>query len=102
MKANKYQAILFDFDGVLADSEPLHYECWREVLKPYGIDLLWSVYSDKCIGVSDRDNGAAAGRGAADCGGKDRSGAAVVRDPRESDLDQRGPGEDIGARSAFH
>jgi HAD superfamily hydrolase (TIGR01509 family) len=51
----KYQAILFDFDGVLADSEPLHYECWREVLKPYGIDLLWSVYSDKCIGVSDRE-----------------------------------------------
>jgi beta-phosphoglucomutase len=52
---NKYEAILFDFDGVLADSEPLHYECWREVLKPYGIDLLWSVYADKCIGVSDRE-----------------------------------------------
>jgi len=55
MRSNKYQALLFDFDGVLADSEPLHYECWREVLKPYGIDLLWSVYSDKCIGVSDRE-----------------------------------------------
>jgi beta-phosphoglucomutase len=52
---NRYEAILWDFDGVLADSEPLHYECWREVLKPYGIDLLWSVYSEKCIGVSDRD-----------------------------------------------
>ncbi len=52
---NKYEAILFDFDGVLADSESLHYECWREVLKPFGIDLLWSVYSENCIGVSDRD-----------------------------------------------
>jgi beta-phosphoglucomutase len=52
---NKYEAILFDFDGVLADSEPVHFECWREVLKPYGIDLEWSVYAGLCIGASDRD-----------------------------------------------
>jgi len=52
---NNYEAILFDFDGVLADSEPVHFECWREVLMPYGIDLRWEVYADKCIGVSDRD-----------------------------------------------
>ena len=52
---SNYQAILFDFDGVLADSEPLHFECWREVLVRHGIDLPWDVYESKCIGVSDHD-----------------------------------------------
>jgi beta-phosphoglucomutase len=51
---NNYQAILFDFDGVLVDSEPVHYECWCEVLKPYGFDLDWDTYARNCIGVSDR------------------------------------------------
>jgi len=52
---SNYQAILFDFDGVLADSEPLHFECWREVLLRHAIDLRWDVYESKCIGVSDHD-----------------------------------------------
>jgi HAD superfamily hydrolase (TIGR01509 family) len=49
-----YDAILFDFDGVLADTEPLHYRCWREILARYGIDLEWNVYAETCIGISDR------------------------------------------------
>lgn len=49
-----YDAILFDFDGVLADSEPLHYRCWKEILAPYGIALEWDVYADNYIGISDR------------------------------------------------
>jgi beta-phosphoglucomutase len=48
-----YDAILFDFDGVLADSEPVHWECWRDVLAPIGIELPWSCYAARCIGVSD-------------------------------------------------
>jgi beta-phosphoglucomutase-like phosphatase (HAD superfamily) len=35
----RYDAILFDFDGVLADTEPLHWRCWQEILNPYSIDL---------------------------------------------------------------
>ncbi|HEY4362677.1 MAG TPA: HAD family phosphatase [Bryobacteraceae bacterium] len=49
-----YQAIFFDFDGVLADTEPLHHSCWRETLLPFGIDLRWDWYRDNCIGVADR------------------------------------------------
>ena len=49
-----YDAILFDFDGVLADSEPLHFACWREVLAPFGIVLDWDTYAANCIGVADR------------------------------------------------
>ena len=49
-----YEAILFDFDGVLADSEPVHFECWQEILDEHGINLDWKTYCDHGIGVSDR------------------------------------------------
>jgi len=50
-----YEAILFDFDGVLVDSEPVHFECWRDILKPFGIQLDWTTYCEQGIGVSDRE-----------------------------------------------
>jgi beta-phosphoglucomutase len=49
-----FEAILFDFDGVLVDSEPLHYECWCEIIAPHGLVLTWENYAANCIGVSDR------------------------------------------------
>src|SRR6266511_535739 len=33
------QAIFFDFDGVIADSEPLHLRAYQSVLQRDGIDL---------------------------------------------------------------
>jgi beta-phosphoglucomutase len=48
-----YDAILFDFDGVLMDSEPVHYECWKEVLAPMGIRIDWDRYQEHCIGASE-------------------------------------------------
>jgi beta-phosphoglucomutase len=49
-----YEAVLFDFDGVLVDSEPVHWHCWNEILAPYGASLDWDRYCAHCIGVSDR------------------------------------------------
>lgn len=49
-----YDAILFDFDGTLVDSEPIHYECWLEILAPFGVSLTWEEYCRNCIGVSDQ------------------------------------------------
>lgn len=49
-----YDAILFDFDGVLADSEPVHFESWNHVLAPFGVQLDWETYARECIGVDDR------------------------------------------------
>ncbi|MFB3778099.1 MAG: HAD family hydrolase [Bryobacteraceae bacterium] len=51
---NHYDAILFDFDGVLADTEPVHYECWKEVLVPLGVQMDWPTFAEHCIGVPDR------------------------------------------------
>ena len=49
-----YDAILFDFDGVLVDSEPIHYAAWMEALAPFGIQMDWETYVRTCVGVSDR------------------------------------------------
>jgi beta-phosphoglucomutase len=48
-----WDAILFDFDGVLADTEPVHWRCWNEILKPFSIQLTWESFERECIGVSD-------------------------------------------------
>ena len=49
-----YEAVLFDFDGVLVDSEPVHYGCWVDILTPLGITLDWQTYCEHCIGIADR------------------------------------------------
>lgn len=51
----RFEAILFDFDGVLLDSEPVHFECWIEALKPLGVVSDWTTYSKHCVGIPDRD-----------------------------------------------
>ena len=48
-----YDAVLFDFDGVLSDSEPIHWEAWRDTLVPAGIVLDWQAYQNHCIGIAD-------------------------------------------------
>ena len=50
-----FQAIFFDFDGVLLDTEPVHWACWAEMLATAGITLTWEYYRDYCIGIDDRD-----------------------------------------------
>jgi beta-phosphoglucomutase len=50
-----YDSILFDFDGVLADTEPIHWACWAETLAPLKIELSWEIYRANCIGVADRN-----------------------------------------------
>ena len=50
----RYDAILFDFDGVLLDSEPLHCACWAEVLAPFGVKLTWEEYGPRYAGLDDR------------------------------------------------
>ncbi len=49
-----YDGVLFDFDGVLADSEPVHFACWREALAPLGIQVTWEEYAARFVGLPDR------------------------------------------------
>ncbi len=48
------QAIIFDFDGVIADSEPLHYAAFRHVLAEERISLTEFQYYTDYIGMDDK------------------------------------------------
>jgi HAD superfamily hydrolase (TIGR01509 family) len=47
-------AILFDFDGVIVNSEPLHLRAFQEVLRQSGISLSDQEYYRELIGFDDR------------------------------------------------
>ncbi|MBL8179672.1 MAG: HAD family phosphatase [Bryobacterales bacterium] len=47
-----FDAIFFDFDGVLVDSEPVHHLCWRQVMDRFGVDLDWPTYQSTLRGHS--------------------------------------------------
>jgi beta-phosphoglucomutase len=47
-------AVLFDFDGVLVNSEPLHFQAFREVLAAEHIDLTEEEYYRELIGFDDK------------------------------------------------
>jgi len=47
-----FPGIIFDMDGVLINSEPLHIQSWKLVLKKYGFNFADSWF-DKWIGVPD-------------------------------------------------
>ena len=47
------EALVFDYDGVIADTEPLHWRSWQAILSPHGIQLGWEDYCRVGRGVSD-------------------------------------------------
>ena len=47
------KAIVFDFDGVLADSEMLHLQVYRELLGPSGVTITDEQYSERYLGSDD-------------------------------------------------
>jgi beta-phosphoglucomutase len=46
-------AIVFDFDGVLADSEMLHLRVYRELLGPSGVNISTELYYERYLGSDD-------------------------------------------------
>jgi beta-phosphoglucomutase len=64
-------AIVFDFDGVIADSERLHLRSYQEILAPEGITMTSEDYFNRYLGYDDvgvfkavgRDNGVAMDEG---------------------------------------
>jgi beta-phosphoglucomutase len=47
------RAIIFDFDGVIANSEPLHFRAYRDVLATEGIALAEADYYSRYLGYDD-------------------------------------------------
>jgi len=50
------KAVIFDFDGVICDSEALHYRALNTVFNRYGVDVPKAVHWERYLGFSDREN----------------------------------------------
>lgn len=48
-------AVIFDFDGIIVDSEPMHHRAFQSVLEPLGMEFSWEEYCENFIGFDDRD-----------------------------------------------
>ena len=49
------KAVIFDFDGVITDSEILHLRAFNQSLVPYGIEISTKDYYTNYLGFSDFD-----------------------------------------------
>ena len=49
------QAVIFDFDGIIVDTESLHYDAFQAVLKEEGLSYSWETYEQEYMGFDDRD-----------------------------------------------
>ncbi len=48
------KAVIFDFDGVIVDTEPAHLLMFQKVLKPHGIQISEEQYYDIYLAMDDR------------------------------------------------
>jgi beta-phosphoglucomutase len=49
------RAVIFDFDGVIADSEPLHFKAFNLALEKHGVAIPKEKYYADYLGFSDKD-----------------------------------------------
>lgn len=55
LKVVRAEAVIFDFDGVIVDTEPLHYAAFQRLLEPLGLGFSWEQYVETYMGFDDRD-----------------------------------------------
>lgn len=48
------RAVIFDFNGIIVDDEPIHFELFQRVLKEEGIGLTQEEYYARYLGFDDR------------------------------------------------
>ena len=49
------RAAVFDFDGVIVDSEPLHFRSLRDALRPEGVEISEAEYLQVYLAYDDRE-----------------------------------------------
>lgn len=49
------KGVVFDFDGIIVDSEPLHFRAFQKVLEPFAAGFSWDEYVERYMGFDDRD-----------------------------------------------
>ncbi|NEO33414.1 MAG: HAD-IA family hydrolase [Symploca sp. SIO3C6] len=48
-------AILFDLDGTLANTDPLHYQVWQDILRNYGLEIDEIFYQTQISGRTNQE-----------------------------------------------
>ena len=51
----KGRGVIFDMDGVLINSEPLHCRAFQDILAPYGVQVTEEEYYAQYLVYSDRE-----------------------------------------------
>ncbi|QVK02135.1 beta-phosphoglucomutase [Mycoplasma mycoides subsp. capri] len=52
----KFKGVIFDLDGVITDTAPLHYLAWSQAVKTIGITNLDKSFLDKLRGISRKES----------------------------------------------
>jgi len=73
------RAVIFDFNGVLVDDEPVHFALFREILAEEGIDLTEERYYGELLGYDDRGSFEVALRAAGHATGRARVDELIAR-----------------------
>ena len=50
---NRIDTLIFDYDGVIAKTEPIYWRIWAEILEPLGIRFTWDQYCEFGRGVQN-------------------------------------------------
>lgn len=56
MLPSRFKAIIFDFDGLIVDTEVPEYEAWLNIFRSYGVDLPLSVWTPHIGGGNENFN----------------------------------------------
>ncbi len=56
MSSSRFKAIIFDFDGLIVDTEVPEYEAWLNIFRSYGVDLPLSVWTPHIGGGNENFN----------------------------------------------
>jgi HAD superfamily hydrolase (TIGR01509 family) len=50
-----FKALIFDFDGIITDTEPIHMDAWQGILEQLGITFDEDEYREHYLGRNDSD-----------------------------------------------
>jgi beta-phosphoglucomutase len=49
------KAVIFDLDGIVVDTVPLHFKAWQKMFNEYGKDFTFEDYKNKVDGIPRMD-----------------------------------------------
>ncbi len=52
VKSSRLDAVLFDYDGTIANTDQLHFDCWNQMLAAYAVSIERAYYAVHCVGAT--------------------------------------------------